>query len=447
MHLLKVSMIEHYNFNKAYNNSYIILSIWIPLFVVIFIWSIITMTMLNFKMCKGRNIIFWILFVTLCLPFFYNQIAVFLVCIGLFIYLCTQNSITPLYSTPNLVMILSSFTILFAICIYIITSFILYLYGTTTVQDLWYKKSYNSIFIPLEKIPIKVVNKDLLNKSIHDGKQNAKNKKVVFGLLARDIALNFEFMKERVQVLAKHFKEYKILIFENDSIDGSRELFTKWEQEDKNVILMQCCTFGACNCKLSIETLTKLARASKRIDMLRFFREHLLQRVQKEYSHYDYYIVIDFDLPGAFYLDGFFTSFEKDDWDMLFARGITTIPMFNQYYIYDSFAFIAENQSFDYVDNNKNEFFAMNKILNKIPIGGNRIKCRSGFNGIAIYKIQSIVKCSYYSHNVKFKCEHIDLHHDMYKKGFDKIYFNPNMILFAGHQGPDRKNIFWNSIL
>lgn len=37
MYLLKVSMIEHYNFNKAYNNSYILLSIWIPLFVVIFI--------------------------------------------------------------------------------------------------------------------------------------------------------------------------------------------------------------------------------------------------------------------------------------------------------------------------------------------------------------------------------------------------------------------------
>jgi len=208
-------MIEHYNFNKAYNNSYILLSIWIPLFVVIFIWSIITMVMLNFKMCKGRNIIFWVLFVTLCLPFFYNQIAVFLICIGLFVYLCTQNFITPLYTTPNLVIILSSFTILFAFCIYIIISFILYLYGTTTVQDLWYKKSYNSIFIPLEQIPLQVVNRDLLNNSIHDGKQNAKNKKVVFGLLARDIALNFESMKERIQVLAKHFKEYKILIFEN----------------------------------------------------------------------------------------------------------------------------------------------------------------------------------------------------------------------------------------
>jgi len=440
-------MIEHYNFNQAYINSYMLLSVWIPFFIVIFILAIITLVMLNFKMCKGRNIIFWILFVILCLPFFYNQIAVFLVCIALLIYLCTRNSIPPLYNTQNLSIILSSFTILFAICVYIIISFIIYIYGTTTFQDLWHQKSYNSIFIPLEKIPLTVVNKDGLNKSINDGKQNAKNKKVVFGLLARDVSLNFEFMKKRIQVLSSYFKEYKILIFENDSIDNTRELFTKWETQDKNVVLMNCCSFGNCNCKLSVEQLTRLARDAKRMDMLRFFREHLLQRVQKDYNDYDYYILIDFDLPGAFYLDGFFTSFENNDWDMLYARGITTIPMSNHYYIYDSFAFIAENQAFDYVDNNKNEFFAMNKILNKIPIGGSRIKCRSGFNGIAIYKIQSILKCSYYSHPKKFKCEHIDLHHDMYKKGFDKIYFNPNMILFAGHQGPDRKNIFWNSIL
>ena len=185
-------MIEYYNFNQAYINSYMLLSVWIPLFIIIFIFAVITLVMLNFKMCQGRKIIFWILFVISCLPFFYNQIAVFLVCIALLVYLSTRNSDFPLYNTQNLTIILSSFTVLYAVCIYIVISFIIYIYGTTTFQDLWYKKSYNSIFIPLGKIPLKVINKEALYKSIQHGKKNAKNKKVVFGLLARDVSLNFE---------------------------------------------------------------------------------------------------------------------------------------------------------------------------------------------------------------------------------------------------------------
>lgn len=439
-------MIEYFNFNQAYNNSYLLLLIWIPFFIVIFILGMITLVMLNYKNCKGRTIIFWVLFVVLCLPFMYNQIASLIVCVGLLLYLSNRQSIPLLYNKQNMIIILSSFTILFAFCVYVIISFIIYLYGTATIQDLWYRKYCKSIFIPLDKIPFKIVNKDRLAKSIKIGKQNAKIKKAVFGLLARDVAANFKSMQTRIKVLANHFQDYKIIIFENDSKDNTRQQFRQWQNDDKNVHLLDCCNFGDCECNLSVQNLTDLVRDADRMDKLRSYRQYLLDQVQQRYSDYDYYILIDFDLPGAFYLDGFFTSFENDDWDMQFARGITTYPMYTNFYLYDSFAFIAADQPFDYTDKLRKEMFAMNNILNNEPIGGNRIKCRSGFNGMAIYKIQSIIKCSYYNYFKKFKCEHIDLHHDMVTKGFDKIYFNPNMFLFAGHQGADRKKLIWEAV-
>ena len=73
----------------------------------------------------------------------------------------------------------------------------------------------------------------------------------------------------------------------------------------------------------------------------------------------------------------------------------------------------------------------------KSKIGDDLIKCTSGFNGMAIYKMEALTNSSYLNNTNRY-CEHIDLHQDMYNKGYDKIYFNPNMILFIGQGGPDR---------
>jgi hypothetical protein len=150
--------------------------------------------------------------------------------------------------------------------------------------------------------------------------------------------------------------------------------------------------------------------------------------------------VIDFDIPGAFYLEGFFSSFHREDFDMVCARGLTSWP-FSGPVLYDSMAFISKDQSFDYIDTHFNETKQLHQ-LDEVKIGGPWIPCRSGFNGMAIYKMNSILPCSYTKNAKKFKCEHIDLHHDMYQKKFPNLYVNPSMVLFVGHQGPERHTTF-----
>ena len=74
-----------------------------------------------------------------------------------------------------------------------------------------------------------------------------------------------------------------------------------------------------------------------------------------------------------------------------------------------------------------------------VVVGDNIVKSKSGFNGMAIYKMDAISNSSYM--NTEKYCEHIDLHYDMYNNGYDRIYYNPSMVLFVGQNGPDRINL------
>ena len=95
------------------------------------------------------------------------------------------------------------------------------------------------------------------------------------------------------------------------------------------------------------------------------------------------------------------------------------------------------NLSLDVVNINK-----FDKDLGKKRVGSDFVRCKSGFNGLAIYTMKSVNDSSY--KNSDFYCEHIDLHYDMNKKGYDKVYYNPNMIMFTGQPGPDRVELLKN---
>ena len=56
---------------------------------------------------------------------------------------------------------------------------------------------------------------------------------------------------------------------------------------------------------------------------------------------------------------------------------------------------------------------------------------KSAFNGLAIYKVKSVLNSSYKIAT----CEHIGLHVDMIKNGKDKLYINPFFTGYSGYQG------------
>ena len=42
-------------------------------------------------------------------------------------------------------------------------------------------------------------------------------------------------MQEKIKKIGKHFKDYKVVLFENDSSDGTRDILNDWSSNDNHI--------------------------------------------------------------------------------------------------------------------------------------------------------------------------------------------------------------------
>jgi hypothetical protein len=275
---------------------------------------------------------------------------------------------------------------------------------------------------------------------ISDGELKASKSKLVICGLSRNIEQLFDILKKRLEKTGSLFAEYKIVIFENNSNDNSRFLLKKWSQENNNVILLDCCSLGDCECDLKKMVLDKdkigmfnLIRMKK----MAMYRNKYLDYVKKNLSFYDYMMVYDTDMEGCYSNDGLMHSISFNNWDMIASSirapllgtfGLSTV-------IYDSLAYVdlKEKNIKDDAKFYKQPFkwVKMNNGVNKQKKNCDLFPVKSAFNGLAIYKVKSVLNSSYKIAT----CEHIGLHVDMIKNGKDKLYINPFFTGYSGYQG------------
>lgn len=437
---------EYYNYVHYRKRSKVLLYGLLTFYSVLYFLLIIGLYASN----KHNVLIFWVLFVGALLPLFANQALVLLfllIYLPLFFSQQWQTTDKYIYSPRLLVVLLILFTIIYILSSYFVMTFSLYFLGNTTYFDLFHPELYTHPFLETRDIESFFMFKDqqLFDKKVETGRLNISSKTIIFGILMRNVSFNFEALKKRLEGLGQYFLDYRVIVFENDSTDCTRELITQWQGQNKKIILLDCCHYDACNCRLSIKNLHHFGmRSAKRTEKMRLYRQEILNHVHAHFQNFDYYCILDSDIPGGLYLPGFLSTFSGDmDWDAVFARGLTTLPFSTKLYLYDGYAFISGDHDFEYSTGNYDELHVQNKHLDtKNIIDADWIRSKSGFNGMAIFKIPSLYACNYYN-DVQYKCEHIDLYYSMHKHQFDKIYFNPALIIFAGHQGQDRiKEIF-----
>ena len=297
----------------------------------------------------------------------------------------------------------------------------------------------------------KYKNKEIYN-NIENGKHIAKNSKLAICCLARNIEGNFNNMKKNIEYIGKHFSNYKVVIFENDSEDNSRKLLFNWTKENSNIILLDCLNYGDYNhqCKLKTKKGYDYGAVSyDRINRMAKYREECLNYVKTNLNSYDYMLVVDFDLKGNQSIDGLFHSLAYKNWDAIFING--RIPLegtFGTYtIIYDGMAYADINNDFNYNINNnsfkklllllfntQNQNYKMNKNICFVPV-------KSAFNGYGLYKIDSIKDSSYIGDNY---CEHLNLNLDLYKQN-KKLYINKLWKGYFNVQGPGSVIDFINS--
>jgi len=339
------------------------------------------------------------------------------------------------------------YSCLYGLMMYCVITFSLYFIGNTTYFDLFHPEYYTSPFLTTDMVRKKFRFREsppsrFLARA-QKGRERVRSKTVVFGILARNIEYNLSNMISKVEGLGRLFRDYRVVLFENDSQDQTRALLRSWQARNSKVVLLDCCIEGSCDCHLSVTHPHKTGmRSQERIAKMRRFRERILQFVQQYFSAFDYYCVMDSDLSGGIYLEGFLSTFSDQypaSWDAVFARGVTTLPFSPDFYLYDGYAFTSRDHEYADSTNDAQEFLLQNQILGKEAVDAEWVACKSGFNGMIIFRMQSILSCSYFHDHAPFRCEHIDLFYSMeQQRRHINIYFNPSLVMIAGQQGKTR---------
>lgn len=281
------------------------------------------------------------------------------------------------------------------------------------------------------------------------------NKKVLICGVCKNISAAVPNTIENMEKLGSKFVDYRVIIYENNSTDGTERLLNEWAHRSEKVYFLS-------------ETLTQEKLPSTREGGIARARNIVLSLVRDlPYTSYKYLIMVDLDFIDPWPIDEIVNSLKTEkDWDCIAANGIRNGSYYDRY-AFRSCAwpvgpeFVGCRWWTDLYQN----WFSLKE--------GDWLPVYSAFGGLAIYKTETIILFSYSSEVtdslVKFYsmvfeklgdqnpqinqyrqelnaqglltggdahgwlekritcCEHVTLHASMALQGHDKFYVNPNM--------------------
>jgi hypothetical protein len=297
------------------------------------------------------------------------------------------------------------------------------------------------------------------------------DKKVIICGVVKNLENSIKFNVELALETGSKFNKFKLLIYENNSTDNTKEILKSYES-NKNIKII-CENIESIdkreNNKIWAYTEVTGSDHPCRIEHICNARNKLLEEINsRDYEEYSHVIMIDLDSNG-WEISGILDSFNNNcDWDAIFANS----PKY-----YDYYALRCEGLPFG--PEITGDFFWKN--IPNYNFENSLIPVYSAFNGIGIYKKEIFNKYKYdfavneyvkkfyrnYIENNKvdnnvinhiqnkcdkfpygFKdeltdifwksnsgykglviCEHVPLNMAMYNNGY-KLYINPKMIYF-----------------
>ena len=257
--------------------------------------------------------------------------------------------------------------------------------------------------------------------------QNRNSNSIVkYSVIIAGCCINVEQFIEKnlfiIDEIGKQFKEYKVVIYENDSTDSTRELLIKNKKPNYDYIFEN---------NINIKNRT---------ERIAYCRNKILDHINKNYLQYDYLLMLDMDdiLVSGKLINTVNTCFlyKQDQWDAMFANC--------SYKYYDIYALRKK----DYLTNccwNNVHMMTKQGIPNMIayhncitkymvhyPENKKLIPVLSAFGGAGLYKLKSIKNAKYIgkdpNHIDNQICEHVPFNTDLINRNC-KLYINPKMII------------------
>lgn len=251
------------------------------------------------------------------------------------------------------------------------------------------------------------------------GRERMAQSRVVFCGLARDVASALPSALARIAIAGEAFADHRIVVYENDSTDGTLPLLEQHRADNPRLELIS-------------EVLNKPSwgstRDPARMDHMAACRNRVLEHALQHHGDFDFLIALDLDLPLGFSNDGLAHCFGYSGWDWMGANGITA-PLFAgaaaESFFYDAWAFRWPG------DNQARPFEEINQL--RFAPGKAPVSVWSCFGGLAIYRMSALHSGARYSGG---ECEHVAFHRELREKGHPHGYLNPNLVVLYSDQRP-----------
>lgn len=292
--------------------------------------------------------------------------------------------------------------------------------------QLMFNSSSVSLYTPDS---FQISNRENYQKITERGFDYARTQRIVIAGMVRDVESKLPMIMKRAEKLGEMFGDYRIVIVENDSADGTRRCLLKWAKQNPKVTILGCGR-NVKECFLGLKATKGHSVSRSRIEKMAHLRNIYLQEIKDIYPDFDYVAVWDMDIIGSIYLDGVANTmgyFEKNaNLGAMCAYGIYQWGPLKLYY--DTFATIEKGDNFHI---NSKTFHDVKKGIGmQYKRGQSPIEMISCFSGFTIYRGDLLTNPKvYYDMTPKgnLECEHVRLHKKIISNG-SQMMLNPSMI-------------------
>jgi hypothetical protein len=235
---------------------------------------------------------------------------------------------------------------------------------------------------------------------------------VVICGLCRDVRYYLPRTAERIERLGSMFKEYAVVLYENDSIDNTREFLVDWRAANPRVaVLSERLGAPSYAANRSPDRAAWLARCRN------CYRAHVV----KECAGYDYAIIVDMDLAGGWSFDGIAHTFGDDAWDFVGSFGLRERrDLRTRRSVYSH----ADMWAFRRAAGVSTEQLGRDQEA-VVERGGPLIPVESCFGGLGVYRF----RCLEVAHYSGTDCEHVGFHAELRRAGLGRHFLNPNQLV------------------
>lgn len=179
----------------------------------------------------------------------------------------------------------------------------------------------------------------------HRAEKPLIDKTIILAGITYECSLTLTTIRDSMLVLASYFRDYRIVIYENDSPDDCAAMLRSWMAEDERVIVftqkgVRVPGYAACRNWLETNFGEKCVRACKkthcclegqgiahcRVMRLAYYRNIVFKYVREHLSRFDTLMWLDLDIgwglqPVVEPIVQAFTNHTEGSWDVLCANG------------------------------------------------------------------------------------------------------------------------------